>query len=209
MFLRLAMGGWIQPRLSTRTVDQPRCTIDDALAADITKGTYWTRPLSPDAQITVAHAGAVAPEAIEAVGLITGDRRDVGLLAVTSADRLDGGPEHARTRSRSCVEPCRTAARGGTRPLQSRDDSRYSSGDARLAGLRSGPTDLVPRRRALRSEWDDPRSLSPCRDQRAGDRTSRQAGRSTASARLSRANLTKKRPSAGWLAAIRAAGGTS
>jgi pyruvate dehydrogenase E1 component len=33
----------------------------------------------------------MAPEAIEAVGLMGEDRRDVGLLAITSADRLNAG----------------------------------------------------------------------------------------------------------------------
>ena len=44
----------------------------------------------------VAYTGAVAPEAIEAVGLIGESRRDVGLLAVTSADRLHAGWTAAR-----------------------------------------------------------------------------------------------------------------
>jgi pyruvate dehydrogenase E1 component len=35
--------------------------------------------------------GAVAPEAIEAAGLLSEDRRGVGVLAVTSADRLTAG----------------------------------------------------------------------------------------------------------------------
>ena len=39
----------------------------------------------------IAYTGALAPEAIEAVGLMAEDRRDVGLLAVTSADRLNAG----------------------------------------------------------------------------------------------------------------------
>jgi pyruvate dehydrogenase E1 component len=39
----------------------------------------------------VAYTGAVAPEAIQAIGLMAEDRRDVGLLAVTSADRLNAG----------------------------------------------------------------------------------------------------------------------
>mgnify|MGYP001287941629 CR=1 FL=1 len=41
--------------------------------------------------MVVACTGVVAPEAIEAVGLMAEDRRDVGLLAVTSADRLNAG----------------------------------------------------------------------------------------------------------------------
>jgi pyruvate dehydrogenase E1 component len=39
----------------------------------------------------VASQFTTAPEAIEAVGLMAEDRRDVGLLAVTSADRLYAG----------------------------------------------------------------------------------------------------------------------
>jgi hypothetical protein len=41
--------------------------------------------------VVVAYMGAVAPEAIQATGLMAEDRRDVGLLAVTSADRLNAG----------------------------------------------------------------------------------------------------------------------
>ena len=52
----------------------------------------------------VAYAGAVAPEAIQAVGLMAEDRRDAGLLAVTSADRLNAGWTAAqRARERGLV----------------------------------------------------------------------------------------------------------
>ena len=52
----------------------------------------------------VAYTGAIAPEAIEAVGLMAEDRRDVGLLAVTSADRLNAGWTAAqRARERGLV----------------------------------------------------------------------------------------------------------
>jgi len=48
--------------------------------------------------------GAIAPEAIEAVGLMAEDRRDVGLLAITSADRLNAGWTAAqRARERGLV----------------------------------------------------------------------------------------------------------
>src|SRR5690606_40047138 len=66
-------------------------SIDDDLRQSIIDGAYWMRPPGPNAQIVVAYSGAVAPEAIEAVGLMAEDRRDVGLLAVTSADRLNAG----------------------------------------------------------------------------------------------------------------------
>ncbi|MDA9489641.1 hypothetical protein XI08_10890 [Bradyrhizobium sp. CCBAU 11361] len=41
--------------------------------------------------------GAVAPEAIEAIGFIGESRRDIGLLAITSADRLHAGWTAARS----------------------------------------------------------------------------------------------------------------
>jgi len=62
------------------------------------------RKPGPNAEIVIAYSGAVAPEAIEAVGLMAEDRRDVGLLAVTSADRLNAGWTAAqRARERGLV----------------------------------------------------------------------------------------------------------
>ena len=84
-------GGSTYLRLSTRTIEQPKRNLDAALAGDIVSGGYWMRRPGPNAQVVVAYSGALAPEAIEAVGLIAEDRRDVGLLAVTSADRLHAG----------------------------------------------------------------------------------------------------------------------
>ncbi|MBZ9772286.1 transketolase-like TK C-terminal-containing protein [Mesorhizobium sp. CO1-1-8] len=86
-----AAGGAVYLRLSTRTIEQPGREIDEALASDIVNGAYWLRPCGPNAEVIVAYTGALAPEAIEAVGLMAEDRRDVGLLAVTSADRLHAG----------------------------------------------------------------------------------------------------------------------
>jgi pyruvate dehydrogenase E1 component len=51
----------------------------------------WLREPGPNCEVVVAYTGAVAPEAIQAIGLMAEDRRDVGLLAVTSADRLNAG----------------------------------------------------------------------------------------------------------------------
>jgi pyruvate dehydrogenase E1 component len=62
------------------------------------------REPGPNPEIVVAYQGTVAPEAIEAVGLMAEDRRDVGLLAVTSADRLNAGWTAAlRARERGLV----------------------------------------------------------------------------------------------------------
>ena len=61
------------------------------LEQDILQGAYWMRPPGPNPEVVVAYAGAIAPEAIQAVGLLAEDRRDIGLLAITSADRLHAG----------------------------------------------------------------------------------------------------------------------
>jgi pyruvate dehydrogenase E1 component len=90
-WLRDETGGSVYLRLSTRAIDQPAREMTPELARDVVDGAYWMRRPGPNAQVVVAYAGAVAPEAIEAVGLIAEDRRDVGLLAVTSADRLNAG----------------------------------------------------------------------------------------------------------------------
>ncbi len=84
-------GGSVYLRLSTRTLAQPQRRLGAAEAADVVAGAYWVRRPGPNAEVVIAYTGAVAPEAIEAVGLIAEDRRDVGLLAVTSADRLHAG----------------------------------------------------------------------------------------------------------------------
>jgi pyruvate dehydrogenase E1 component len=49
------------------------------------------RKPGPNAEVVIAYSGTVAAEAIAAAGLIGEDRGDVGLLAVTSADRLHAG----------------------------------------------------------------------------------------------------------------------
>jgi pyruvate dehydrogenase E1 component len=90
-WLRDLTGGSVYLRLSTRSIEQPKRTITPDLAQDMIDGAYWMRRPGPNAQIVVAYTGAVAPEAIEAVGLMAEDRRDVGLLAITSADRLNAG----------------------------------------------------------------------------------------------------------------------
>jgi pyruvate dehydrogenase E1 component len=103
-WLRDETGGSVYLRLSTRTLDQPQRAMTPTLAEDIVDGAYWMRKPGPNAQVVVAYTGTVAPEAIEAVGLMAEDRRDVGLLAITSADRLNAGWTAAqRERERGLV----------------------------------------------------------------------------------------------------------
>jgi pyruvate dehydrogenase E1 component len=96
-------GGSVYLRLSTRPLEQPTRTITSALREAIIDGGYWLRRPEPGTALAIAYAGAVAPEAIEAAGLLGEDRR-VGVLAVTSADRLSAG-WHAAQRAREHGEP--------------------------------------------------------------------------------------------------------
>jgi len=96
-------GGSVYLRLSTRPIEQPRRAMTADLERGILDGAYWLRPPGPNADVVVAYTGTVAPEAIAAVGLMADDRRDVGLLAVTSADRLHASwlvAQRARERGR-------------------------------------------------------------------------------------------------------------
>jgi len=90
-WLRDETGGAVYLRLSTRPLEQIGRAMTPKLRQAIVDGGYWLREPGPNCQVVVAYTGAVAPEAIQAVGLMAEDRRDVGLLAVTSADRLNAG----------------------------------------------------------------------------------------------------------------------
>lgn len=89
-------GGSVYLRLSTRTVEQPQRIMTLDLQKAIIDGAYWLREPGPNCDLVIAYTGAVAPEAIEAVGLLGDSRRDIGLLAITSADRLHAGWTAAR-----------------------------------------------------------------------------------------------------------------
>ncbi|WP_246681586.1 1-deoxy-D-xylulose-5-phosphate synthase N-terminal domain-containing protein [Mesorhizobium sp. B2-4-8] len=103
-WLRDETGGSVYLRLSTRPVEQIARVMTPELERDIVDGAYWLRRPGPNAELIVAYTGAVAPEAIEAVGLMAEDRRDIGLLAVTSADRLNAGWTAAsRARERGLI----------------------------------------------------------------------------------------------------------
>jgi len=84
-WLRDETGGSVYLRLSTRPIEQIQREMKPELRQAIVDGAYWLREPGPNCQVIVAYTGAVAPEAIQAVGLMAEDRRDVGLLAVTSA----------------------------------------------------------------------------------------------------------------------------
>ncbi len=98
-WLRDETGGSVYLRLSTRPIEQPARREGDAFAEQVIDGAYWWRAPGPNAEVIIAYQGCTAPEAIEAAGRIGEDRRDIGVLAVTSSDRLNAG-WHAAMRAR-------------------------------------------------------------------------------------------------------------
>lgn len=84
-------GGSVYLRLTTRALEQPARELSDEMKGEIINGGYWLRRPDPGTGLAIVYTGAVAPEAIEAAGLLSEDRRGVGVLAVTSADRLSAG----------------------------------------------------------------------------------------------------------------------
>jgi pyruvate dehydrogenase E1 component len=110
-WLRDEKGGSVYLRLSTRPIEQLQRPMTAELRSDIINGGYWLRRPDPGTGLAIIYTGAVAPEAIEAAGLLSEDRRGVGVLAVTSADRLTAGwhgaqraREHGVRNARSHVE---------------------------------------------------------------------------------------------------------
>jgi len=103
-WLRDETGGSVYLRLSTNPIEQPGKRADDAFRRGAIDGGYWLRKPGPNCDVVIAYQGVVAPEAIRAAGMIGENRRDVGVLAVTSADRLNAGwtaAQRARSRGRA------------------------------------------------------------------------------------------------------------
>ncbi len=90
-WLRDETGGSVYLRLTTKPLDQPGKRVDAEFRQGSIDGAYWFRKPGPGCAVVIAYQGAVADEAIAAAGLIGETRRDIGVLAVTSADRLVAG----------------------------------------------------------------------------------------------------------------------
>ncbi len=98
-WLRDETGGSVYLRLTTRVLEQPSRDVSAEFSQAVIDGAYWWRPPGPNADVIIVYQGCVAPEALEAAGRIGEDRRDIGVLAVTSADRMNAG-WHAAQRAR-------------------------------------------------------------------------------------------------------------
>lgn len=107
-WLRDETGGSIYLRLTTKPLEQPGKRNDDAFRQGAIDGAYWLRKPGPNCSVVIAYQGAVADEAIAAAGALAEHRRDVGVLAVTSADRLNAGWTAAQ-RDRARGNPAATS----------------------------------------------------------------------------------------------------
>jgi pyruvate dehydrogenase E1 component len=106
-WLRDETGGSVYLRLTTNPIEQPGKRVDEDFRQGAIDGAYWLRKPGPNCDVVIAYQGAVAPEAIKAAGVIADGRRDIGVLAVTSADRLNAGwtaAQRARTRGYGAAE---------------------------------------------------------------------------------------------------------
>ena len=81
-------GSAVWLRLSTRSLAQPERTLDPA---SVIAGAYWVVPPAEGARLALAYQGPVATEVMEAFALVAEETPGVGLLAITSPDRLHAG----------------------------------------------------------------------------------------------------------------------
>lgn len=100
-WLRDETGGSVYLRLSTRQIEQPVRRPNPDFAQDVIDGATWLKQPGPNAELVIAYQGTVATEAITAAGMLGDLRRDIGVLSITSADRLNAGWQAAqRARAR-------------------------------------------------------------------------------------------------------------
>ncbi|WP_431300210.1 transketolase [Tabrizicola sp. BL-A-41-H6] len=120
-WLRDQTGGSVYLRLTTNPLEQPGKRANDDFRQGTIDGAYWLRRPGPNCELVIAYQGAIAPEAIAAAGIIGEYRRDVGVLAVTSADRLNAGWTAAqRSRARGNGQAtCHVEAMLGQIPRES------------------------------------------------------------------------------------------
>ncbi|MEE9317613.1 MAG: transketolase, partial [Rhodospirillales bacterium] len=81
-------GGSVYLRLSTLPLEQPGRKITKNLGRDIIAGAYWLAKPGPKTTGAIIYSGALAAEAREAHRRLTESGPPIGLMAVTSADRL-------------------------------------------------------------------------------------------------------------------------
>jgi pyruvate dehydrogenase E1 component len=94
-------GGAVYLRLSTRPLEQRPRGLTDSLRADILAGAYWLVPPATGAEMALVCCGPVVAETLAAHDVIAQDIDGLGVLVVTSPDRLQQEWQNSR-RSRLC-----------------------------------------------------------------------------------------------------------
>jgi len=95
-YMQAESGGSVYLRLSTRPIEQPERELTPTLRDGILRGGYWAVPPGPGVDLAIAYTGVIASEALKALEMIREDVPGVGLLAITSADRLHAGWREAQ-----------------------------------------------------------------------------------------------------------------
>ena len=90
-WLRDKTGGSVYLRLSTNPIEQPGMRSCNIFKEDVIKGAYWMKKPGPNCELVLVYQGVIAPEVLSAAGKIGEYRKDIGVLSVTSADRLNAG----------------------------------------------------------------------------------------------------------------------
>jgi pyruvate dehydrogenase E1 component len=83
-------GSSVWLRLSTRPLAQPERVLSKAEAEGVIAGAYWRIPPAPGAMLAIAYEGPIAAEAEAAHAALAEEVPGLGLLAITSPDRLHG-----------------------------------------------------------------------------------------------------------------------
>ena len=107
-WLRDETGGSVYLRLTTRPLEQMLRREDAAFRQGVIDGAYWLREPGPNTRLVLAYQGCVAPEVLTAAGRLAEQYRDVAVLAVTSADRLNAGWTAAQRARRHGHGPARS-----------------------------------------------------------------------------------------------------
>ena len=89
-------GGSVYLRLSTRTIEQLPRTLSEEQTEGVIAGAYWLRRPEGSTPLAIAYVGAVAPEVMASVAELAAQYRGLGVLAVTSPDRLFADWQDAR-----------------------------------------------------------------------------------------------------------------
>jgi pyruvate dehydrogenase E1 component len=89
--MQRADGGSVYLRLSTRRIEQPQREMTADLAANVVEGGYWLIEPETASGVVLVCTGVVVPEALQAWQEMSEDIAGIGLLVVTSSDRLYAG----------------------------------------------------------------------------------------------------------------------